>query len=439
MVSILPMRFGSRVQLMETLRSGGRGAGLKGISLGARRALVVGELTGSLVLVTCAGLLVRSLLHQLNANLGFDAVHGVTFEVSLPPISYPERPYATGMEHAAAVRFLSTALDNIRALPGVTAAGIGKPLPLSGAQQASTFTPEGELPALQPGAIAPIAQFSVASPDMIRALGTSIITGRDFSSVDRTGGLPVMIVNESMARWLWPGKDAIGQRIHVGTPQDRRGWPWMTVIGVIANMKRYTLTETPRPEMIVPYMQNPYLTFATMQFVVRSSLEPSALLTEVRRALAAVDPAIPLARVRTIEDLVATSASNARFATRFMAAFGVVALVLTIVGVYGVIGYSVQQRRQEFGVRRALGAGPREILQLILGECLGLTGVGIALGFALTAVAGLGMRSLLFDVSPFDPVTLIGSVVMIAAATLAASLIPAASAARVEPRAALED
>ena len=179
------MRLGSRVQLMDTLRSGGRGAGLRGISLKARRVLVVGELAGSLVLVTSAGLLVRSLSHQMNANLGFDAVHGVTFEVSLPPISYPERPFATGMEHAAAVQFLSAALDNIRALPGVTAAGIGKPLPLSGAQQATVFTPEGELPALPPGAISPIAQFSVASADMIRALGTSIIAGRDFSSLDR--------------------------------------------------------------------------------------------------------------------------------------------------------------------------------------------------------------------------------------------------------------
>jgi len=439
MVSIVPMRLGSRVQLMDTLRSGGRGAGLRGISLKARRVLVVGELAGSLVLVTSAGLLVRSLSHQLNANLGFDAVHGVTFEVSLPPIGYPERPFGTGMEHAAAVQFLSAALDNIRALPGVTAAGIGKPLPLSGAQQATVFTPEGELPALQPDAISPIAQFSVASADMIRALGTSIITGRDFSSVDRTGGLPVVIVNESMARWLWPGKNAIGRRIRVGRPAEQTGWPWMTVIGMVANMKRYTLTETPRPEMIVPYTQNPYLTFGTMQFVIRSNLETSALLTEVQRAMAAADPTIPIAHVRTIEDLVATSASNARFATRFMAAFGVVALLLTIVGIYGVIGYSAQQRRQEFGVRRALGAGPREILQLILGECLGLTGVGIALGFALTAVAGLGMRPLLFDVSPFDPITLTGSVVVIATATIAASLIPAASAARVEPRAALED
>lgn len=439
MVSIVPMRLGSRVRLMDALRSGGRGTGRRGISVKARRALVVAELAGSLVLVTGAGLLIRSLSRQLHTKLGFDAVHGVTFEVSLPPISYPEHPFRTGIDHAAAVQFLSAALDNIRALPGVTAAGIGKPLPLSGAQQATVFTPDGELPALPRDAISPIAQFSVASADMLRALGTSRIMGRDFSSSDGSGSPAVVIVNESMARWLWPGNSAIGKRIRIGRPGEQAGWPWMTVIGVVANMKRYTLTETPQPEMIVPYTQNPYLTFGTMQFVVRSNLEPSVLLTEVRRAMAAADPTIPLARIRSIEDLVATSASNARFATRFMAAFGIVAVVLTIVGVYGVIGYSVQQRRQEFGVRRALGAGPRQILQLVLRECLGLTGLGIALGFALTVVAALGMRPLLFDVSALDPITFLGSIVMITTATIAASLIPAAAAARVEPRVALED
>src|ERR1043166_6988735 len=133
----------------------------------------------------------------------------------------------------------------------------------------------------------------------------------------------------------------------------------MTVVGVVANMKRYTLTETPGPEMIVPYTQNPYVTFATMQFVVRSNLETSAAIGAIQRAVASVDSRIPIARVRTIDDLVATSASNARFATLFMASFGIVALVLTIVGVYGVIGYGVVQRRGEIGVGRGARPGPR--------------------------------------------------------------------------------
>lgn len=442
-VSLVPLVFGSvagsGADLMTTLRSGGHGAGTSGLSSKARRALIVSELAGSLVLVASAGLLVRSLSQQMSAKLGFDAVHGATFEVSLPPIRYPERAFNTGMEHAAAVQFLGAALDNIRALPGVSAAGIGKPLPLSGEQQASVFTPEGELPSLPPEALSPIAQFTVASQGMIRALGTTLLAGRDFSEADRPDGVPVVIVNESMAAWLWPGKDAVGRRIHVGGPYDQRPWPWMTVIGVVGNMKRYALTETPRPEMIVPYTQNPYLTFGTMQFVVRSNLQTSALMPAIQRAIAAADPTIPIAHARTIDDLVATSASNARFVTRFMESFGMVALLLTIVGVYGVIAYSVQQRRQEFAVRRALGANTHEILRLVLREGLNLAAVGVAAGLSLTVAAGLSLRHLLFGVSPFDPVTVLASIVVIAGVTLAASLVPAVAAARVEPRAALEE
>jgi len=438
LVSAIPILVGRRLPLAEPL-SGGRGvAARRGLAVRARRALIVGELAGSLVLVACAGLLVRSLSHQLEARLGFDAVHGVTFEVSLPPARYPERWLAAGMDHAAAVRFLDAALDDIRALPGVAAAGFGKPLPLSGAQQASVFTPEGELPPLLPGALSPIAQYTIASPGMLRALGATVLAGRDFSPADRTESLPVVIVNEAMANWIWPGTSALGRRVRLGRPDDQRMWPWMTVIGVVSNMKRYSLTETPRAEMIVPYTQNPSLTFGTMQFVVRSHL-PSAAMRAIQRAVASVDPAIPIAHVRTIDDLVATSASNARFATLFMASFGIVALALTIVGVYGVIGYGVVQRRQEFGLRRALGAGPRDILGMIVREGLLLSAAGVAAGLALTVAAGFGLRHLLFGISPFDPVTLATSIAVVVAATVAASILPAAAAARIEPRAALED
>jgi putative ABC transport system permease protein len=437
LVSVIPMLIERRRPLVELLR--GRGAARGGLHLRVRRALIVGEVAGSLVLVTCAGLLVRSLSLQLEARRGFDAVRGLTFEVSLPPGTYPERPFATGMDHAAAVRFLEASLDNIRALPGVSAAGIGKPLPLSGAQQATVFTPEGKLPALLPGALSPIAQFTVASPHMLGALGATVLAGRDFSAADRAESLPVVIVNEAMANWIWPGTSALGKRIRVGRPDDRRIWPWMTVVGVVSNMKRYTLTESPRPEMIVPYTQNPYLTFGTMQFVVRSNLETSAAIRAIQRAIASVDPGIPIARVRTIDDLVATSASNARFATLFMASFGIVALVLTIVGVYGIIGYGVVQRRQEFGVRRALGARPRDVLWLIVHEGVNLGAAGVAAGLALTAAAAFGLRHLLFGISPFDPVTLVTSIAVVVAVTAAASIIPAAAAARIEPRAALEE
>jgi putative ABC transport system permease protein len=274
---------------------------------------------------------------------------------------------------------------------------------------------------------------------MLRALGATVLAGRDFSAADRTESVPVVIVNEAMANWIWPGTSALGRRVRVGRPDEQRTWPWMTVVGVVSNMKRYTLTEAPRPEMIVPYTQNPYVTFGTMQFVVRSNLEASAARRAIERAVAAADAAIPIAHVRTVDDLVATSASNARFATFFMASFGMVALVLTIVGVYGVIGYGVVQRRQEFGVRRALGARPRDILGLIVREGLSLSAAGVAAGLALTVAAGFGLRHLLFGISPFDPLTLGTSIAVVVAVTVVASIIPAAAAARVEPRAALED
>jgi ABC-type antimicrobial peptide transport system permease subunit len=176
-----------------------------------------------------------------------------------------------------------------------------------------------------------------------------------------------------------------------------------------------------------------------MQFVARSNLEPSAAMGAIQRAVASADPTIPLAHVRTMDDLVTTSASNARFATLFMAGFGIVALALTIVGVYGVIGYGVAQRRQEFGVRRALGAGPREILGLIVREGLTLSAEGVAVGLVLTVAAAFALRRLLFGISPFDPITLGTSIAVVVAVTVAASIIPAAAAARIEPRAALED
>ena len=437
LVSVIPIVVDRRRPLVELLR--GRGAGRGGVHLRVRRALIVGQLAGSLVLVTCAGLLVRSLSLQLEARRGFDAGRGVTFEVSLPPARYPERPFETGIDHAATVRFLDASLDDIRALPGVSSAGIGKPLPLSGAQQATVFTPEGELPALLDGALSPIAQYTVASPGMLRALGASVLAGRDFSAADRTESVPVVIVNEAMANWIWPGTSALGKRVRLGRPDERRRWPWMTVVGVVSNMKRYTLTESPRPEMIVPYTQNPYVTFGTMQFVVRSNLETAATIRAIQRAVASADPSIPIARVRTIDDLVATSASNARFATLFMASFGIVALVLTIVGVYGVIGYGVVQRREEFGLRRALGAGPRDVLWLIVREGLNLGAAGVAAGLALTVAAAFGLRHLLFGISPFDLITLATSIAVVVAVSVAASIIPAVAAARIEPRAALED
>jgi predicted permease len=441
LASLLPALAGRRVEVAEVLRQGGRGSTGRGLSSRARHALVVAELALSVVLVAGAGLLIRSLAHQLGSATGFSAPNGITFELTLPPVQYPERQFTTYMEHPKAVPFYAEALRRIRAIPGVQAAAIGKPLPLSGAQESSAFTAEG-VPTETAGAggdgTSPVmVDYTIASEQMFQALGTPLREGRDFSPDDREESQPVVMVNQAMARRLWPGRSAVGRRIHLGPPAS--GAPWMTVVGVAADIKRYSLTETPRPEMIVPYTQRPYPTFTAMQFVVRSTLGPADLLPAVRRAVAEVDPGVPVSKVRTIEELVGETTAQARFATRFMGGFGAASLLLAMIGLYGVIAYGVHQRRQEFGVRRALGASQAGIVRLVVLEGWRLALVGLALGLIGAIAAGRLLEHLLYQVSPLDPVTLAGTATLLGAAATLASVLPAARASRVEPRVALDD
>jgi ABC-type antimicrobial peptide transport system permease subunit len=272
---------------------------------------------------------------------------------------------------------------------------------------------------------------------MFRALGTTLVAGRDFTSSDREDGPQVVIVNRAMAQWLWPGRSALDKRIKLGGPTSRA--PWMTVIGVASDLRRYALTDTTRPEMIVPYTQKPYPTFSTLQFAVRSRRPASQLMPEIQRAIAQVDPSVPASRVRTMEDLVSDASTSARFAAGFMAAFAGSALFLAMIGLYGVIAYSVLQRHQELGVRRALGASTAQIVQLVAREAGLLGAIGVAAGTVVALGAGVAMRSMLYGVSAFDAPTLAGTVVVLGAAAMAACVVPAWRATRVEPRVALEE
>jgi predicted permease len=365
------------------------------------------------------------------------APHGITFEVTLPPLRYPETPSTASMDHPRSVPFFTDALERIRAIPGVNAAAIGKPLPMSGEQNASTFYPEEGDSRLLDQPQPPVAEYTVASPGLFAALGTPLLSGRDFSASDRKETTPVVIINHAMAQWLWPGRDPLGRRIKLGRLQTPS--PWMTVVGVVGDMKLYSLTQTPRPEMFVPYTQTPFPSFATMQFIVRTTEEPAQILGSLRRAIAEVDPAIPVARVRTVDELVASVSATARFATLCMSAFGGAALLLATVGLYGVIAYTVQQRRQEFGVRTALGATRGQIVRLVLGDGVRLIVIGLVIGAGLSAVVGWLMRSMLYHVSVVDPVTIAAAGGLLLGAALLACLLPAARAAAVEPRVALDE
>lgn len=437
MFSLFPAIGASRVQLGDALRSGGRRAGDAAASSPVRRLLIAVEVALSVVLLVGSGLLIRSLVHELGGDLGFVAPHGITFEVTLPPLRYPETPSTASMDHPRSVPFFTDALERIRAIPGVKAAAIGKPLPMSGEQNASTFYPEEGDSRLLDQPQPPVAEYTVASPGLFAALGTPLLSGRDFSASDRKETTPVVIINHAMAQWLWPGRDPLGRRIKLGRLQTPS--PWMTVVGVVGDMKLYSLTQTPRPEMFVPYTQTPFPSFATMQFIVRTTEEPAQILGSLRRAIAEVDPAIPVARVRTVDELVASVSATARFATLCMSAFGGAALLLATVGLYGVIAYTVQQRRQEFGVRTALGATRGQIVRLVLGDGVRLIVIGLVIGAGLSAVVGWLMRSMLYHVSVVDPVTIAAAGGLLLGAALLACLLPAARAAAVEPRVALDE
>ena len=433
---LAPAMRASKVHLADALRQGGRKTGGETVSVSLRRVLVSAEVALSVTLAIGSGLLVRSLAHELGGDLGFSAPHGLTFEVTLPALRYPEKQLATSMEHPKGVAFITDALDRIRAIPGVRAVAIGKPLPMSGAQESTVFYPDDADPRFGTYRGNPIVEYTVASPDLFAALGTPLVEGRDFASSDQDQSPGVVIINRSMAEWLWPGKDPIGKRVHLGGVKTAA--PWLTVIGVAADMKRYSLTEGPRPEMFVPYTQNPYPTFSTMQFVVRSSGDPTRLVAAIQRAVASVDPDIPLARIRTIDELVSDASANARFATVVMSSFGAVALVLAMIGLYGVIAFMVHQRRQEFGLRTALGATREQLVQMVLADGLMLASVGLVVGIGLALVAGRLLRSMLYQVSVGDPVTLGAVVLLLLGTTTLACVLPAMRASGVDPRAALD-
>ena len=387
-----PAVVGGRVSLVYTLRRGGRGLAGGNASARVRRLLIVAELTLSVVLVASAGAACAKPVtpgerrHRLCGTPRID-VRGHTAPGALPRAAVPDVHEARrrgGLLHCRA--------DRIRAIPGVQSAGIGKPLPLSGAQEATVFTAEGAPPPPTP-AQTPIAEYTVASGQegMFEALGTPMLEGRDFDAGDREDARPVLIVNQSMAKWLWPGQSAVGKRIHVGTFDMNP--PSMTVVGVAADLKRYSLTEAARPEMVVPYMQKPYPSFSTMQFVVRSSLPPAQLLPALRSAIAAVDPGIPIAgahhwRPRGGDErhgaicharderfrCVRTVARDDRRGTR-----------------YCLRGASASARNRHSS--RA-GCGARRDSAAGVDPGLGLAAVGVAGGAVLAVAAGRVMRQL---------------------------------------------
>jgi predicted permease len=417
---LAPALGATRENLVEALKEGGQRFGSGPAAQKLRSALLVSEVALALVLVIAAGLLVRTFQHLLKVDPGFNTSRVLMFELTLPGARYPDKD-------SLAVAYRKV-LESLRDLPGVQAAGLGSPMPMSGGQESSAFLIPGR-PFDKSLDHHPIASYTIASPGYFSAIGTPIRRGRPFLDSDTADSQPVAIISKTLADQFYPGDDPIGKSIKL--PPSK--FPVLTIVGVAADVKHFTVRESTGPEFYVVYTQKPYPDMLTMQVALRTQADPRALIASAREAIRSVDPGLPMAKVSTLATLVDDSMTQPRFSMLLLAAFAALALVLASIGIYGVISYTVAQRIQEFGIRLALGAQPRNVFAMVLTQGARLALVGVLFGFAAAFGVTRLMSSVLFGVQPTDPLTFVVVPLLLMAVALLACYIPARRATRVDP------
>ena len=377
-----------------------------------RDALVVGEVAVSLALLAAAALMIESFVHLRAVDPGFQTANRLAMRIDLPAERYPDG--------ARQARFFDQLLERLAAAPGVEGVAAAGRLPFAGGNSTRGLTLDHAAPEPDPG-----AGIRVISPDFFRVLGIPILRGRAFAGSDRDGAAPVAIVDQTMARRSWPNEDALGRRFRIGD-----SGPWMEIVGVAGDVIHDDLREAPAPEFYVPYRQLPW-TF--MSVVIETPARPDAAIADVRRALAAVNPEVPVPAVRPMADLVRSSVSLDRFEMLLLAIFAGLALVLATVGLYGVMSFLVSRRTHEMALRLALGATAGDVWRLVVGDGLKLAATGIAAGVGLGLVLTRALGTWLFGVAPTDPVTFAGVALALALVAVVASAVPARRATRVDP------
>jgi putative ABC transport system permease protein len=411
----------ARTDLIAALREGARGNAIGFRRNRLRSALVMGAVALALVLLSGAGLLMRSFYRLQSVDPGYDP-HGVlTFRTNLPSAKYK-----TDEQEVA---FYRRALERLRALPGVTVAGASQIFPLAGDDYILSFEQVGKPPV--PTGNEPSAAYYAATPGYFATLRIPIKSGREFNDHDDAAAPPVAIISESMARQFYAGENPLGQRIKMGN-----GSKPAEIVGVAGDVRDQELESKGRPAVYEPAAQ---VSFNAMYFGVRAAGDPAALISGVRTVIRELDPELPLDAIGTVDDLVTTSLSQRHFAMLLMAIFAGIALALAMVGIYGVIAYSVTQATQEIGIRMALGARPADVLRMVFGYAGALLAAGLAMGVAGALAAGRLLATQLFEVRPGDPVTYVAVAAALLATGLAACAVPAFRAMRVDPLAALRE
>jgi putative ABC transport system permease protein len=406
--------------------------GARGSSDGAGRGvLVVCQVAVALVLLIGAGLMVRSFQRLRAVDPGFRPAHLLSAEIPRPArdplLSLTQAERAEETEGRR--RFARELLTQVRALPGVEAASAINHVPISGDVWTTGFFVEGA-PAPPPGT-EPHAVYRVSAPGYVATAGLTLLRGRDFTEADGPGAPGVALINEALARALWPeDHDPLGKRIRL----DDAGPNPRQIIGVVKDARQREWAATPLPELYLPYLQTPA---SSLTLVVRTAGQPLALAPALQRALAAVAPRLPPARLRVMDEVVAEALGQPRFNLLLLNAFGALALVLAAIGVYGVIAYGVSRRTRELGIRLALGARHEQVLRLVMARGLGLTALGVVLGLLIALAMTRTIAALLFEVSATDPATFATVAAAVMGVALLATYLPARRATVIDPATAL--
>jgi putative ABC transport system permease protein len=405
----------------DALREGGRhGSGPR--SRRALGTLVIAEVALSLVLLTGAGLLIRSFVRLQNIDPGFRPEGVLTARVSLGAARYPSG--------ADAATFFKSALTRIQQLPGVqNAAGISF-LPLAGPGMATSFY-RTDLPEPADGE-KPVTEVRPVTPNYFRTMGIPQLAGRDFTDADAADAPLVAVVSEGLVRRVFPGENPLGKRLQVAI--GRAEGMDVEIVGVVGDVKFASLDAETRPAV---YLPQPQLSIGLMTYVIRTSLDPLSLTNSVAAAVRSIDPELPLADVQTMEGVVSATLARARTVSVLLTSFALIALVLAGVGVYGVMAYSVSQRTQEIGVRMALGATVASVFRLVLGQALKLVIIGVVAGLIAAAMLTRLLETLLFETEPLDPATFALTAVVLMIVATFASYVPARRGTRIAPTDAL--
>lgn len=422
LAGLAPVWHSTRTNLNEALKAGGRGDSGKGGHTRLRSVLVVSEVALSLVLLIGAGLMVRSFVELLRADLGIKPENVLAMQISLPPDSYEDK--------SKRLDFYQQLLGRVETLPGVMKSGAVSIVPFSSSNNSNNFQIIGQ-PPFRKGE-EPYVEVRVTTPGYFDAIGTALRRGRLFTAQDDAKAGRVILVNETFAKRFLPGQEPVGQRLRLGNDDKDT----QEIIGVVADVKNDDLEEIVDPTSYLPYSQNAN---RTMNLIIHGTQDPAQLVSAVRSEVRALDPSLPVSNVKTVSQMIDERISPKRLMTYILAVFALCALLLASVGIYGVMSYAVTQRTQEIGIRMALGARAADVLKLVLRNGMSLTLIGVAIGlvgaFALTRL----LASLLFQVTPTDRLTFAAVALSLIVVALLACFIPARRATKVDPLVALRD